>query len=387
MPRLFYLSKQQLFQLELKTSLTVPCQAIEQYKKNLREIKQRKKWKSNGAGAHFMGVADEHSEGDIVDSYVTDMLLLDDQQLLYSANLDGGTAIQVKPLSDWNIPEALVLRKNDFIAYDLALDAMNRRLVMSCSVDYELEHHLCVLSIDGNRIQFVTEGECQDANPFVDPRQSDHIYYDSCGLSYTSNVFFGPREICKLDLATGELETIFSDPKFDYLKAQVDLAGNLYFIERPYQVESVNNSFGGFLKNIVLAPFKILKAIVAWLDFFTQRYTGESLKRTSGRNPAKVQQKTEEELFVEGNLIEVQKNTEKNKGLGEKFPGSIPNSWKLIQVTPTGERHILKSGVMSYVLHESSIIYSNGRHLIELDHEGNEEVLVEAKLISKIRVF
>ena len=50
---------------------------------------------------------------------------------------------------------------------------------------------------------------------------------------------------------------------------------------------------------------------------------GESLKSTSGANPAKARQKSEEELFVEGNLIKAQKALQQNQSAGEKFAGVI----------------------------------------------------------------
>ncbi|MEG0483158.1 MAG: hypothetical protein RR569_08630, partial [Acinetobacter sp.] len=136
--------------------------------------------------------------------------------------------------------------------------------------------------------------------------------------------------------------------------------------------------------DIVFAPFKIIRAIVGWLDFFTQRYTGESLKTTSGHNPAKTQQKSEEELFVEGNLIKAQQNLERNKKAGEKYPGMIPNSWELIKMTPSGDMTTLKKGVMSFALKNDSIFFSNGQYLVEITPDQNEKLLVEAKLISKI---
>ena len=49
MAALLYLSNQNLYLLDGNKSITVPCQAIDLYKKNLVEIQQRKDWKTKGS--------------------------------------------------------------------------------------------------------------------------------------------------------------------------------------------------------------------------------------------------------------------------------------------------------------------------------------------------
>ncbi|MCE1272144.1 MAG: hypothetical protein LWW88_11410, partial [Acinetobacter sp.] len=172
------------------------------------------------------------------------------------------------------------------------------------------------------------------------------------------------------------------DPKFDFYKPKIDAAGQLYFLKRPYKNQ---HHSGNSLKDIIFAPFKIIRAVIGWLDFFTQRYTGESLKSTSGRNPAKTKQKSEEELFVEGNLIKAQKTLQQNQSAGEKFAGVIPRNWELIQYATNGEQKVLKRGVLGYALNQDgSLYYSNGKYLVAMTADQTEQMLVEAKLINKI---
>lgn len=384
MSSLLYLSNNNLYVFDENKTTAVPCQAIDQYKKNLVEIQQRKDWKTKGTGAQFMGAYAHNDEADLNHIFPTDAVLTSDQKIMYSACLQDGVSINIKSLSNLQETEGLVLRKNDFVVQDMAYDESKRRLALSVNTDH-YERHICILPLDANRTQFLTEGECQDSNPCFDPRDTMQLYYDSCGLGIGEHrIVYSPKEICHLDMGTGELETVIADAKFDFFKPKMDGLGNLYFIKRPYIREGYNNSPVTTFKDIIFAPFKIIRAIVGWLDFFTQRYTGESLKTTSGNNPAKSQQKSEEELFVEGNLIKSQQNLERNQKLGEKYPGTIPNSWELIKMTPSGEMTTLKKGVMSFALKGDSIFYSNGKYLIELDANQNEKSCVEAKLISKI---
>ena len=384
MAALLYLSNQNLYLLDGNKSITVPCQAIDLYKKNLVEIQQRKDWKTKGTGAQFMGASSQNDEVDLNHIFPTDVALTADHKMIYTACLQEGTSINIKSLTDLQETEGLVLRKNDFVVQDMAYDESKKRLALSVNTQ-GYERHICILPLDANRTQYLTEGDCQDSNPCFDPRDTMQLYYDSCGLAYGEHrIAYSPKEIFHLDMGTGELQTIASNPKFDFFKPKMDEQGNLYFIKRPYSRDGAHQSPLTTFKDIIFAPFKIIRAIVGWLDFFTQRYTGESLKTTSGNNPAKSQQKSEEELFVEGNLIKAQQNLERNQKAGEKYPGMIPNSWELIKMTASGEIIVLKKGVMSFSLKDNSIFYSNGKYLVEIDQNNNETLRVEAKLISKI---
>ena len=381
---LFYLSEQNLYLWDGNKSTTVPCQAIDQYKKNLLEIQQRKDWKTKGSGAQFMGLSAQDEEVNLKHIFPTDMVITPEQNLIYASCLQDGVSINSKSISNLQETEGLILRKNDFVVQDMAFDSVKNRLALSVNSD-GYERHICILPLDANRTQFLTEGDCQDSNPCFDPRDSMQLYYDSGGLGYGEyRVGFSPKEICHLDMGTGDLDVVISDPKFDFFKPKVDSSGNLYFIKRPYTHGDQRESPVTTLKDIVFAPFKIIRAIVGWLDFFTQRYTGESLKTTSGNNPAKSQQKSEEELFVEGNLIKAQQNLERNQKLGEKYPGTIPNSWELVKRSPSGNITVLKKGVMSYAIKDDQIFYSNGKYLVEILPDQSEKLLLEAKLISKI---
>lgn len=343
---MLYLSNHQLVYLKDQKQLTIPCQSVDLYKKNLEEIKQRKEWKSKGTGAQFMGIAHMPDMQQSSQIYPSDVVVTGQDQIIYAARLDEGTAIYAKSLSNLQELEGLVLRKNEFVVYDIAYDAHHQRLALSASAPYQHERHLSVLSIDGNRIQYVTEGECQDANPVFDAQNPDQIYYDSCGFAYDQHgrVSIGPKRICLLNLRTGDLDSVLEDARYDFLKPQKDVQGNLYVLRRPYKQKT--DSFG-VLKDLILAPVRIIKAIIGWLDFFTQRYSGQSLKTTSGANPAKAKQKTQEELFIEGNLINAQKARQQNSKTGEKYPGIIPRSWELIKLTPAGEVVTVKKGVLS----------------------------------------
>lgn len=386
MSQIFYLANEQLHSFNNHKSMTISCDSVEKYKRNLQEIQQRKQWKTTGTGAQFMGAYAENQDVNLSGIYPTSMVQIDENHFIYTAQLQEGSSICLKNFENWQEDERLVLRKSDLTIQGVDYDASKRRLILSARSSCDYEQHLCIFSLDGNSMQFVTEGRCHDANPCFNPLNNNQIFYDTCGISYDYGMDIGPKEICKLDLSTGDLETILGDEKFDFVQPQIDKSGNLYCIQRPYGQASKGSVFLS-LKNLVLAPVKIIKAIIGWLDFFTQKYTGESLKTTSGSNPAKTKQKSKEELFIEGNLIKARQTLENNQKAGEKYPGVIPRSWQLIKITPSGEKEILKKGVMGFLIQEDAIIYSNGKHLVQLASDRKEVLLLEEQLVSKIAQF
>ena len=147
MAALLYLSNQNLYLLDGNKSITVPCQAIDLYKKNLVEIQQRKDWKTKGTGAQFMGMRVQEDEVDLNHIFPTDMIVTSDQKLIYSACLQDGVSINIKSLSNLQETEGLVLRKNDFVVQDMAYDESKCRLALSVNTDH-YERHICILPLD-----------------------------------------------------------------------------------------------------------------------------------------------------------------------------------------------------------------------------------------------
>ena len=385
MKQLLYISKGELFYPQEQTGTIISCQAVEKYKSNLLEINQRKEWKTKGAGALFMGLSDYNNQEFLAasGSFVSDAVFAEEGEFIYSALLDTGTAIYSKPLSECEKYEGLILRKNDLKVYDLAYDKKNHRLAIAAST-LGYDRHIAILGIDSAQIDFLTEGDSIDSNPAFDPKNPERLYYDSCGFAdgaHGNMIGVGAKEICQLNLQSGALETIIENSNFDFIKPQIDLGGNLYFIQKPY-LHLGKSSFS--FKNIFLAPVKIVKALIGWLDFFTTRYAGESLK-TTGANPAKMKQKSEEEIFIEGNLINAQKTLIENQKSGEKFPGIAPKNWELMKMNKSGNISSVKKGVLSYRLSEDGeLFYSNGKHLIRMSRSNGEELICESDLISKI---
>ena len=123
-----------------------------------------------------------------------------------------------------------------------------------------------------------------------------------------------------------------------------------------------------------------------WLNFFTMRYTGDSLA-TNGNNGTKAKKKSKEELFIEGNLIKAEENQKTNERKGEKYAGIIPYEWELMKRTVLGETISIKKGVLAFdVQKDGHVIYSNGKYIIKMLDNKEEERIADLSLVNYIKI-
>lgn len=82
MTKLYFIANNQIHIYENNKTVTMPCQAIDQYKKNLDEIRQRKEWKMKGTGAQFMGLNRYDEDEGYGLAYATDAVVLDSENII-----------------------------------------------------------------------------------------------------------------------------------------------------------------------------------------------------------------------------------------------------------------------------------------------------------------
>lgn len=386
MENVIYISKGGLFLTDGGTSVDLPCEAVEKYKKTIAEVNQKKDWKTKGSGAMFMYGAGVAAERAVTNANVTGAAF-SGNEIIYSAVLDNSSAIYKRSVSVSEHDENIIIRKQDLKIFDLSLCKANGNLAASAGTGYA--RNIIFIAANSVDLNFLTEGDSIDSNPAFDPKNPDVIYFDSCGIAYYENGFFlgvGPRSIAKLNTAAGSLDDVLTDDNYDFFKPKCDSGGNMYCIKRPYK-DTLRNKAS--LKDVFLAPFKIIKAIIGWLDYFTKSYAGESLK-TKGGNPARSKNLSEKEIFIENNLINVEKSLAESKQAGNQYPGIAPNNWQLIKVNAAGEQTVVKKGVLDYAITQNGdIVFSNGKFIlmININEGGKEEILCKADLATKIGVY
>ena len=335
------------------------CVIADNYRARGRELRLKNDWKQKGTGAMFTGAFRHDMPALDIRLPITGLSRGIDERLIYAINFETGGGIYFKNLSP-DEPETPIVANATTQFFEL--DVNPSGAIVVSTAENTIERHISLLRTDDGDFQAITEGECFDSNPKWSLKDENILYYDSAGIGYDSAGQFagyGPRSIYRFNIKTGELDEILSDDKFDYLCPFEDTDGNMYFIRRPYRQSKNKMTVVDFLT----APFKLLRAIGGWLDFFSRRYTGESLK-TSGANPAKAVPKSPEQIFIENNLIEAEKNLKQNASAGDKNPGYAPRDWELVIKPPGAEDRVLHKSVMSYCIAPNGIIYSNGSYVI-----------------------
>ena len=348
-------------------------QAYTRYIKNTNEIKTRNQWKTSGAGAMFTGA---YNPSD----FPTDCLFQinditschNSDEFIYSASAIDFSCIYRKSYINDSMPEKLIYSNREIVITDI--DFRYGKLLAAIS-DQSIETHIAVFDINKTGYDFITDGDSIEENPSWSKINNNILFYNCKGIGRDVNgniVGYSPRYICRLDISSGTIDELASSEKYEFLKPQEDSQGNLFYIRIPHK-EVVSRNF---LKDILLAPFRLIKGIFGFLNFFTLRYTGESL-RTNGSNPSKARVKSEKDLFIEGNIINAQKNIKENHASGDKYPGIAPKSWELRRLDRDGNEICVKKGIIDFdLLDDGNILYSNGHFIIKTDPSFTEDVLV-----------
>ncbi len=378
---------------------------LKKYIEVTKENARRKEWKNSGEGAKFIGSyqqgADAAHAAELVSARVLDVARLG-SSTLYTMMINGRSGVYQR--FDDAADEGVFLSDNEYRYRQLAPDG--DKLLLTAEAAGEC--HLALIRGEGSRTcDFLTEGSCYESDPSWSRRLQDVIYYSSAGLEEVvsdgedHNIVSdemslpdlmremrrqqadtrrrGPALICRMDLVEATVEEILSDVTYNFTHPVEDCDGSLYFIRSPYRSETREGGFLTVLKDIVLFPIRLIRALFGFFDFFTMKYSGKTLNHAGG----KAKTKPENQRFVNGNLIDAEKELQKNRESGEAFPGYVPRSYELCRLVD-GQTEVLKKGVLAYELCHEGIIVSNGSYLLLLHQDGREEKLCHAEHVSRI---
>ena len=359
---------------------------LERYRQNIRQIRERNAWKNEGAGAAFRGEGGSHQEAATEEdpaAAIRGVDILSDGRAVYTVGSADFSGIYLKPLAD-NLPESHVLHHGKLVFGAVSASPDGNEIAATVHSEGP-ECHITLVSLTGGSTRTLTEGDSVDDNPSWS-RTSRRIYYNSAGIGRDMAGAYrgvGPSAICCLDLDRKVVEDVYAQAGHDCLLPREAPDGSIYFLRRPH---SDTNGHGISFLDILMLPYKVLKGLFHFLEFFTHRYTGETFN-TRGANPARSRQQDSRQLFIQGNLINVEKALKENQSRGETYPGIAPASWQLMRLTPAGQAEVVKKGVLDYdVAPNGDVVYSNGKFLVRLAKDGREERLEKVDLAVKVRV-
>jgi hypothetical protein len=228
-------------------------------------------------------------------------------------------------------------------------------------------------------IQELTEGDSFDTAPRWRPGPGRKILYQSAGIGRNRHGHFlalGPFCIQQLDVEAGELTTLLEDSEYDYLAPECLEDGTLLYIRRPYVQQGRFNPLRA-IKELVLFPFRLIYAVVQYLNFFSAMYTGRKL--TTGG--AKAREMDMKQMMVWGNIVRAQREA----GLDEEGTDLVPKSWQLCSRNPQGETKVLAAGVLAYDLsEEGQIVLTNGNAIFLLHPDGRKERVLNERMIEQV---
>jgi hypothetical protein len=240
---------------------------------------------------------------------------------------------------------------------------------------------ITLINVDGSGYRPVTAGDTIDTAPAWIPSAPQKLLFQSAGLARDERgwiVARGPTSIQKLDMESSELAPILDDPKFDFLKPRVTSTGHLLFIRRPY--EASHYSPQSALLDTVLFPFRLLRAVFHYLNFFSLMYTRKPL--TSATGPTR--EADMKNMMVQGRRIDAERALRTARQV-QGVPSLVPDNWQLMQRDLEGNDRVLATNVMSYDLAlDGTIVYSNGQGVFVLDANGQSSVALSGQLVTEV---
>lgn len=379
--KIIYSCENKIFSFdESEKSLTeIPCEKINKYRETIRSIQQKKEWKTTGTGAIFMGMySADMMDPDQLPVRITGLSVCDDE-LVFGVNLEAVGSVYHRSFDPSDTAEGLVRASNDFLFG--SFDIKDRKLAVCMGPT--MFQHIAVMDMNGRYDEY-TDGDTIEENPSWAANRNG-IYFSTAGYARDQNGMIAatsPRSISFLDLDRKTMSEVVSDEKYDFLHPREDKRGNLYYIKQPYGGEKSQS--GITFRDVVMFPYRIIKGLFGFLNYFTIRFGGESLK-SGGFGNTKFKEKSQKELIIEGNIINAEKLDKINEASGDKLSGIMPQSRVLVRRSPDGSEEAVKKGVLDYNIDENGdIIFSNGRHIIKIDAEGNETHITKASLAINI---
>ncbi|MBN8458112.1 MAG: hypothetical protein J0M04_09750 [Verrucomicrobia bacterium] len=234
----------------------------------------------------------------------------------------------------------------------------------------------------GGGVREITEGDAIDAYPAWGPGEGGRLVYQSSGIARRNGAWagLGPASIQQLDRESGAVEPLAEDERFDYLCPGFGPDGRLYYIQRPYEAVAKTKPLDLF-KDVVLFPFRLVRAVFAFLNVFSMFFSGKPLKTAGGPKRDGPDPKA---VFLYGRWVNLEQSA---RGPQTEEPvAAVPSSWVLKRREPGAAEdtaEVLAKGVMAYTVGSDGTVYfSNGRGVFRLKSDGSREKVSALPLVT-----
>ena len=281
--------------------------------------------------------------------------------------------------------EVRLFHRTSWDCEGLLYNAADQRLIVA-SRNADGSAHLEVYDEDGNRRGAVTDGDCIDAAPSLVPGRSRTIVYQSSGVARhpQSGHMIAQAHACvhMLNYGNGQIETLLEDKRYDFVAPRMDANGRLHAIRRPAD-KPPRERAGLALSDTLLMPFRLLKAVFGYLNFFSMVYGKEPLRSAGGPRAPELDQDLGK-LWLHGRMIELSKV--KND---PKYGGNlVPRDWELIRVDDANAApEVIAQHVACFDLHAGGgIVYTNGFDIFQVT-SGNRSGVARQQHVAGLTAF
>lgn len=276
--------------------------------------------------------------------------------------------------------EKRLLHKQNLNLADLNLDQNSGKILCSSRSKNGVSN-IAMLDCDGNQFRELTGGDTFDSAPTWVSGDGKEIFFQSAGLARNEAGYIvaqGNATIQSLDMNSGSITPVLEDPNFDYLQPRLCPQGHLHFIRRPY--EPPRYQAGNLFLDALLFPFRLLRAIFHYLNFFSMMYSRKPLTSASGSSL----QADLKEIVLKGKRIDAEKALRREAAVNG-VPSLVPRSWQLIRRTRQGDEQVLACNVLSYfITPEGEIVYSNGRGVFTLGDGERSTLILKGDLVDDV---
>ena len=241
--------------------------------------------------------------------------------------------------------------------------------------------NIALLDSEGGNLREATGGDTIDTAPAWIPDAPRRLLFQSSGLARDEQGYIaalGNASIQMLNMDTGTVSPVLESATHDYLKPRVAPDGALLFIRRPY--ETPGQSTSSLFSDIFYFPFRLLRAIFHYLNFFSLMYSRKPLTSANGPSmKADIKQ-----ILLQGRRIDAEKALRQERPV-HGIPSLAPADWELCRRDRQGNEQVLACNVASYDLcPDGSLIYSNGRGVFFLSPEGSAHLACQADLVDEV---
>ena len=303
--------------------------------------------------------------------------------LLYILDLQAGRGLFQYDLAQ--DLERRLMHRNEFFAHDLACHPTKGTVAIALEQE-DGSAHLAFSDNEGKHWNRLAGGDSVDEAPSWVPGEGRRVVFQSAPIGRNKQgmrLGLAPYTIETVDLdGDGKTTVLHQEKDHDLLQPKQTDDGTLYFIRRPYRKPgSEVPGFGEFALDVLLLPFRFLRAVYMFCNFMSMMFSGQPLATTFGQRQMKPQQA--QFLTLWGQAIDTKKAMQKNSG--EQAGALVPKDWELVRRSPGGEEQTLASNVLAYDLGPAgSIVFTNGTAVFWQQADGKREKFCEQTAVESV---